>query len=124
MAEGWLRHYLGDSAEIYSAGIEAHGVNPYAVQTMADAGIDISGHTSNRVEEYRGQNFDYFITLCDSARERCSWFPHNATHLHYHVPDPADATGTEKEIVATYRQVSEQLRSFAEVFAGQCEVPL
>src|SRR5690606_30000711 len=69
LAEGYLRHFAGNRAEVYSAGIETHGVNPRAIAAMAEDGIDISGHTSNHVDEYRHIDFDYVITVCDNARE-------------------------------------------------------
>lgn len=119
MAEGWLRNYLGSEVEIYSAGVETHGVNPYAIRVMAEVGVDISTHTSNNVEEYRGIDFDYFITICDSAQKRCPWFPPNAIHIHHPFPDPADATGTEEEITATYRRVRDMIRDYGALFARQ-----
>ncbi len=78
IAEGYLRHFAGDKAEIYSAGVETHGVNPRAIETMKEDGIDISSHTSNNVDDYRDINFDYVITVCDNARERCPYFPTKA----------------------------------------------
>lgn len=119
MAEGWLRYYLGNNVEIYSAGIEAHGVNPYAIRVMAELGVDISGHTSNRLEEYRGMDYDVFLTICDNARARASWSPPAAAHLHYPFPDPADATGTDEEIAEVYRRVRDMIRAYVETFATQ-----
>ena len=69
MAEGYLRHFAGDKAEVYSAGVETHGVNPLAIEIMREDGIDISGHTSNNVDEYRDIDFDIVITVCDNARD-------------------------------------------------------
>lgn len=119
MAEGWLRHFAGDRAEIYSAGVETHGVNPRAIRVMAEAGVDISGHTSNNVDEYRDVDFDIVITVCDSARERCPWFPSNARKIHHSFPDPADATGTEEEILDEFRSVRDSIRDFAREFVEQ-----
>ena len=78
IAEGYLRHFVGDKAEVYSAGVETHGVNPRAIATMKEDGIDISKHTSNNIDEYFDIDFDFVITVCDNAKERCPFFPTNA----------------------------------------------
>ena len=105
IAEGYLRHYAGENANIYSAGVETHGVNPRAISIMNEVGIDISNHTSNHVDEYGNINFDFIITVCDNAKERCPYFPSKAERLHYNFPDPAKASGTEEEIVNEFRRV-------------------
>ena len=105
LAEGYLRHFAGDKANVYSAGVETHGVNPRAIATMKEDGIDISGHTSNNILEYTGIEFDYVITVCDNAKERCPYFPSNAQKFHYNFPDPAKATGTEAEIEKAFNEV-------------------
>lgn len=105
IAEGYLRHYAGENANVYSAGVETHGVNPRAISIMKEAGIDISNHTSNHVDEYGNINFDFIITVCDNAKERCPYFPSKAERLHYNFPDPAKASGTEEEIVNEFRRV-------------------
>src|SRR5690606_39998551 len=94
MAEGYLRHFSGDKAIVRSAGVEAHGVNPTAIAVMMEDGVDISGHTSNVVDEYLSQDFDFVITVCDNAKERCPVFPSKAVMVHRDFPDPAAATGT------------------------------
>lgn len=114
IAEGYLRHFAGDKAAIYSAGVETHGVNPKAIAIMAEDGIDISHHTSNNVSEYGDIDFDFVITVCDHARERCPHFPTNAQKFHYNFPDPAKATGTEEEILKEFRAVREQIKAYAE----------
>ena len=81
IAHGYLEKMGGSIVEVYSAGVETHGVNPKAIITMAEDGIDISNHTSNNVDEYRNINFDYVITVCDNAKERCPWFPTNAIKI-------------------------------------------
>jgi len=116
IAEGYLRHFAGDRAEIYSAGIETHGVNPRAVATMKEDGIDISGHTSNNVDEYRDIDFDYVITVCDNARERCPYFPTKAVKFHQNFPDPARATGTETEIMGEFRRVRDMIKEYCKQF--------
>lgn len=110
IAEGYLRHFAGDAAEVYSAGIETHGVNPRAIQTMKEDGLDISGHTSNHVDEYTGIDFDFVITVCDNARENCPYFPTNAQKFHHNFPDPAKAKGSEAEIMKQFRQVREEIK--------------
>jgi arsenate reductase (thioredoxin) len=96
MAEGYLKHFAKDKAEVFSAGVETHGVNPRAIQIMKEHGIDISNHTSNNVNEYKDVPFDSVITVCDNAKERCPYFPANAKKFHYNFPDPAKATGSEE----------------------------
>jgi len=105
IAEGFLRHYAGEKANVYSAGIETHGVNPRAISIMNEVGIDLSNHTSNHVDEYIHINFDFVITVCDNAKERCPYFPTNAEKFHYNFPDPAKASGTEEDIVNEFRIV-------------------
>jgi arsenate reductase len=95
IAEGYLKHYAGNKANIYSAGIETHGVNPRAIKVMAEDHIDISKHTSNNVNEYLDIPFDYVITVCDNANEACPYFPGNVERFHFNFPDPAKAKGTE-----------------------------
>ena len=116
MAEGYLRHFAGDKAEVCSAGVETHGVNPGAVEVMAEDGIDISGHTSNNIEEYRDIEFDFVITVCDNAKERCPFFPSTATKFHHNFPDPAKATGTKDEIQQQFRDVRRQIKDYSKAF--------
>lgn len=82
MAEGYLRYFGGKGISVYSAGINPHGVNPGAVNVMAEDGVDISSHTSNSVEEYMHIDFDFVITVCDNAKENCPYFPSNAERIH------------------------------------------
>jgi arsenate reductase len=105
IAEGYLRHYAGEKANVYSAGVETHGVNPRAITIMKEVGIDLSNHTSNHVDEYANIDFDFIITVCDNAKERCPYFPSKAERFHYNFPDPAKATGSEGEIMAEFRSV-------------------
>ena len=112
LAEGYLRHFAGDKALVYSAGVETHGVNPRAIATMKEDGIDISGHTSNNILEYTGIEFDYVITVCDNAKERCPYFPSKAQKFHYNFPDPAKATGTEAEIAKAFSDVRDLIKKY------------
>lgn len=116
IAEGYFKYYAGGRAEVYSAGVETHGVNPRAVETMKADGIDISSHTSNNVNEYLNMDFDYVITVCDSAKERCPVFPGRAKSIHHNFPDPAKAKGTEEEISQQFREVRDQIKDYAQEF--------
>jgi len=118
IAEGYLRQFAGDRAEVYSAGIETHGVNPRAIAIMKEEGTDISSHTSNNIDEYAGIEFDFVITVCDNARERCPYFPTRAKKFHYNFPDPAKATGTEEEIMSEFRKVREMIKSYCRDFVN------
>jgi arsenate reductase (thioredoxin) len=119
IAEGYLKHFAKEKATVYSAGVETHGVNPRAIQIMKEDGIDISGHTSNNINEYRDIEFDYVITVCDNAKERCPFFPSQAQKFHYNFPDPAKATGTEDEILQQFREVRTMIKKYSEEFVAQ-----
>lgn len=119
IAEGYLKHFAAGKAEIYSAGVETHGVNPRAIATMKEDGIDISAHTSNNMNEYKDIPFDFVITVCDNAKERCPFFPSAAQKFHHNFPDPAKATGTEEEIMAQFRAVREQIKTYSRDFIQQ-----
>jgi arsenate reductase len=112
IAHGYLQHYGGDQVAVYSAGVETHGVNPKAIATMQDDGIDISGHTSNNVLEYNDVEFDYVITVCDNAKERCPFFPGKAVKFHHNFPDPAKAMGTEEEIMLEFGRVRDMIKDY------------
>lgn len=119
MAEGYLRHFAGDKARIYSAGIEAHGLNPGAVATMLEDGIDISGQTSNRAEEYLNLDFDCIITVCDNARERCPYFPAQTLRLHHSFEDPAKAIGAPEQIRAEFARIRDQIKEYCRRFVQE-----
>jgi arsenate reductase (thioredoxin) len=119
IAEGYLKHFAGNKAEIYSAGVETHGVNPRAIATMQEDGIDISMHTSNNIEEYQNIDFDFVITVCDNAKERCPYFPTSAKKFHYNFPDPAKATGTEEEILQEFRAVRGMIKAYCKSFVQE-----
>lgn len=114
IAEGYLRHFADNKADIYSAGVETHGVNPKAIATMQEDGIDISNHTSNNIDEYYDLDFDFVITVCDNAKERCPFFPTKAKKFHQNFPDPA--TGTDEEIKEQFRQVRKQIKDYCQQF--------
>jgi arsenate reductase len=118
IAEGYLRHFAGDKAMIYSAGIETHGVNPKAIEIMKEDGMDISGHTSNHIDEYSNINFDLVITVCDNAQERCPYFSSNAIKFHHNFPDPAKAAGNDQEVIEQFRQVRDMIKAYAKDFVN------
>lgn len=118
IAEGYLRHFAKGKAEIYSAGIETHGVNPRAIEVMKEDGIDISYHTSNNIEKYRNIDFDYVITVCDNAKERCPFFPSTAKKFHHNFPDPAKADGSEEEVMQQFREVRDMIKMYSKNFVA------
>lgn len=119
IAEGYLRHFANGNAEVYSAGVETHGVNPKAIAIMQEDGIDISNHTSNNIDEYYDIDFDFVITVCDNAKERCPFFPTKAKKFHHNFSDPAKATGTDEEINEQFRQVRQQIKEYCERFVAE-----
>ena len=122
IAHGFLASMTAGKAIIYSAGVETHGVNPKAIATMKEIGIDISNHTSNNITEYLGIDFDYVITVCDNAKERCPYFPTKAVKLHYNFPDPAKATGTDDEINEQFRAVRRLIKDYCEQFVNDYSI--
>jgi len=117
MAEGFARALKGNIVEPYSAGIETHGLNPHAVEVMAEAGVDISGQRSKHVDELGGIEFDYVVTVCDRAHESCPLFPGKTRRVHKSFDDPprlADGARSEEEALAHYRRVRDEIRGFIE----------
>lgn len=115
MAEGWARELKKDVIEPYSAGLEKHGLNPYAVKAMLEEGVDISAQQSNVIEELANNKFEYVITLCGHAQETCPYFP--GENIHRGFDDPpmlSDDTGTEEEKLYHYRRVRDEIRQFIE----------
>lgn len=116
MAEGILRHIAGDRYEVESAGTIASFVRPQAMAVMKEIGIDISSHRSKCLDEFLDQQFDYIITVCDNANQTCPTFPGNGTRIHWSFEDPAEAQGTEEQVLAAFRHVRDEifqrLRSF------------
>lgn len=117
MAEGWTRHLKGDAVEVFSAGAETHGLNPRAVHVMAEAGIDISMQKSKHIGELPVRDFDYVVTLCDSAREACPFFPGAGKMVHMKFDDPPALCSSdmeEEECLDQYRRVRDQIREFVQ----------
>ncbi len=130
MAEGWTRALKGESIEPYSAGIETHGLNRTAVEVMAEAGVDISQHTSKHIDSLRDIVFDAVITVCDNVRETCPFFPGAKKMLHVGFSDPpamakelaAKGTG-EEEQRNCYCLVRDEIRAFVETLPESLDAP-
>ena len=121
MAEGWTRALHAGRIEAFSAGIETHGLNPRAVQVMAEAGVDISGHRSKTVAELPTKEFDFVVTVCDHAHESCPLFPGKTKVVHVGFDDPprlAKEAKTEEEALAHYRRVRDEIKAFVENLPG------
>jgi len=124
MAEGWARHLRGSVLEPYSAGVEVHGLDPRAVQVMAEGGVNISAHRSKHVSELADIAFDYVVTVCDNARESCPLFPGRTKVVHVGFDDPprlAKSAATEEEALAHYRRVRDEIRQFVETLPESWE---
>ncbi len=117
MAEGWTRALKGDQIDVYSAGVEVHGMNPLAVKVMAEEGIDISGQRSKNVSELMDIQFDSVITVCGHAFENCPYFPGKTRVVHVGFDDPpklAEGASTEEEALVHYRRVRDEIKAFVE----------
>ena len=126
MAEGWARRLKGDVIEPYSAGVEKHGLNPRAVQVMAEAGVDISSHHSKTLHELAGVTFDVVVTVCASAHERCPIFPGRGRVVHVGFDDPpalARQAATEEEALSHYRRVRDEIRAFIQTLPEGLDRP-
>ncbi len=117
MAHGYLKLLAPNTANIYSAGIETHGLNPGAVSIMKEDGIDISNHTSNHVDEYAKIDFDFIITVCDHAKENCPFIPSkNAVRLHHNFFDPSKVNGSTSEIHAAFEKARNEIKTYCNEF--------
>ena len=115
MAEGLARHYKSDVLEVHSAGIVAHGLNPYAVRVMKEIGIDISEQRSKTLADVSDKSFDYVITLCNHADEHCPTFPAKTQIIHHGFDDPpklAETSKTEEEKLQCYRRVRDEIKEY------------
>ena len=120
MAEGFLRAMAGDRFEAQSAGTEKTSVNPLAIKVMAERNIDLSGHTSKVHDGLMQENWDYLITVCDDANERCPFVPGSVKRLHWSFEDPSRAKGSEEERLQVFRRVRDQIQQrLAEWLATQ-----
>lgn len=116
MAEGWFRHLGGAAWEVHSAGTHPSIVRPEALAVMQEVGIDLSGHWSKSVDEFRGREFDFVITVCDNANAACPIFPGNTSRLHWPFEDPAAAPGDWSARLGSFRAIRDQIRIRAEEF--------
>ncbi|MFC1737476.1 arsenate reductase ArsC [Planctomycetota bacterium] len=123
MAEGWANHLKGDVVEAFSAGIRPIGVSSRAIKVMAEAGVNISSHNSKDVDELSGMDFDYVVTLCGYAKESCPTFPAQVRLVHKFFDDPYNATGSEEEIMAVFRNVRDKIKAFVETMPKSLEKP-
>ena len=114
MAEGLLSNLFGNRYEVCSAGTDPTEINPLAVKVMADVGIDISDHQSNRVEDFLDQEWDYVVTVCDRANETCPFFPGGKEKIHRGFEDPAALKGSEDEGMVAFRRVRDEIRRWLE----------
>lgn len=112
MAEGLLRAYYGDRFNAFSAGTAPSRVNPFATQAMAQLGIDLSGHTSDAVEAYVDTPMDYVVTVCDSARESCPYFPARVRIIHHSFQDPSATEGTDADKLAAFVRIRDEIKSW------------
>lgn len=111
MAEGLLRQIAGDRFEVFSAGTRPTDIRPEAIKVMDEIGIDISGHYPKFVDQLIGQNFDYVVTVCDSAKEACPVFPGKAERLHWSFQDPAAVQGSDSERLSAFRKIRDEIRA-------------
>ena len=117
MAHGYLKEFGQGKLQVFSAGIETHGLNPGAVSIMKEDGIDLSNHTSNHVDEYQGIAWDYIITVCDHAYENCPFIPApNAKRFHHNFFDPSKVQGTEKEKHAAFEKARNEIKEYCRNF--------
>lgn len=113
MAEGILREQFGDRFEVYSAGTHPSIVLPWAIEALAEIGIDISHHRSKSVDEFAGREMDYVLTVCDNARQNCPYFPAKTKRIHHAFEDPAFVPGDDEARLAAFRRVRDQIREYA-----------
>ena len=111
MAEAFVRTLAGERFEVASAGTEATRVHPLAIRAMEEVGLDLRGHTSKTLDAFLNESWDYVITVCDSANERCPVFPGAAKRVHWSFDDPSAVPGTEEERLAAFRRVRDQIRA-------------
>ena len=110
MAEGFAKNKIADQYNIHSAGVEAHGINPIAVEVMSEVGIDISNHQSNSILDSELIQYDTVVTLCGDAKDRCPILSNHNNHIHWGLEDSASATGSDEEIINFYRKIRDQIK--------------
>lgn len=119
MAEGLMRAMYGDQYQVYSAGTAPYRVNPFAIEAMKRSGIDISGHRSKSINEFKDVEIDYAITVCDSAKENCPYFPGAKVMLHHSFSDPAAVSGSDEIILAEFEKVRDEVKNWLTTSVGK-----
>ncbi|MCB9448750.1 MAG: arsenate reductase ArsC [Flavobacteriales bacterium] len=119
MAEGYLKMYGGGALEVSSAGTHPQGLNPKAARVMLEDGLDISQQTSNHVDEFLNRSVDVVLTVCDDAKENCPFFPGDVKRIHHAFSDPAKASGSEEEILESFRRVRDQIKAYCKELASE-----
>ncbi len=125
MAEGWAKQLKGDVIDASSAGVEIHGLNANAVKVMAEAGVDISGHSSKHIDAFKDVSLDFVVTVCGHAHETCPIFPGNCKVLHVGFDDPpanarklAEKGASKEEQLDCYRRVRDEIKAFVATLPG------
>jgi arsenate reductase len=118
MAEGLANHFLGGRFQAFSAGTEATRVNPLAIKVLAELGIDISGHNSKTLDAFAGQSFDYVVTLCSDANEKCPLFFGGVQRIHQGFDDPSRLKGCEEALLPEFRRVRDEIRAWLDHYFG------
>lgn len=118
MAHGFLNQYAPKGTVVKSAGVETHGVNPNAIDTMKREGIDISSHHSNHVDEYLDMEFDYIITVCDSAKERCPYFPSKSIRFHHDFYDPSKSNLEGTALAEDFDKARNEIKTYCREFVS------
>ena len=121
MAEGWANHLKSDTIDAYSAGVCPIGVSSRAITVMAEAGVDISTHTSKHIDDLSGIDFDYVVTLCDSAAQNCPVFPGKAKVIHKPFKDPYFANGSQEQVMAEFRNIRDKIKAFVQTLPESLE---
>ncbi|MCX7976086.1 MAG: arsenate reductase ArsC [Bellilinea sp.] len=125
MAEALLRKYAGDHFEVYSAGLEPKGLNPYTVKVLKEIGVDTSQHYSKTLDTFMGKvHFGYLITVCSNAEENCPIFPGMGVRLHWPFEDPAAFVGSEEETLQKFREVRDQIDARVRQWLKEMEIPV
>ena len=113
MMHGFLQYMGAKNVEVFSAGIETHGVNPFAIGIMAEDGVLIHQHTSTHIDEYKDQHFDLVLTVCDHASENCPILPGSVKTIHHNFQDPSKASGSAKELISAFRKCRDEIKAYA-----------
>lgn len=125
MAEAFLQKYAGDHFEVYSAGLEPKGLNPYTIKVLEEIGVDTSQHYSKTLDTFMGKvHFGYLITVCSNAEENCPVFPGMGVRLHWPFEDPAAYVGSEEETLQKFREVRDQIDARVRQWLKEMDIPV